>query len=359
MNLRLTAVLVLLMLAPSLAAYTTVSTMLTKPAEFYSSDEAKRLADNILTFQTEVGSWPKNIETAQKPYEGDSKKLSGTFDNGGTTFEMYFLAKVAHATREQKYVDSFNKALDLILKAQYDNGGWPQSYPLHQGQDGYDHYITYNDGAMARLMFLLRDVYTSEVYSFVTPEKKQLCRTAFDKGIDCILKTQVKVNGKLTSWCAQHDDKTLEPRAARKFEPVGLSACEIVGILHLLMVIEKPSPEVVASVDGAVAWLNEVKVTGIKIEDRPNKDLPKGFERFVVKDDKAPAIWARFYEIGTNRPIFGDRDGSVHYDLMEISHERRNGYSWYKGWPRNLVEKEYPEWKKKIDAQQAPATQPK
>ena len=37
-------------------------------------------------------------------------------------------------------------------------------------------------------------------------------------------------------------------------------------------------------------------------------------------------MWARFYEIGTNRPIFSDRDGFAKHDLSEIGYERRNGY---------------------------------
>ena len=41
-----------------------------------------------------------------------------------------------------------------------------------------------------------------------------------------------------------------------------------------------------------------------------------------------PRTWARLYEIRTNRPIYGDRDGSVHYHLSEISEERRLGYEW-------------------------------
>ncbi len=328
-------------------AYTSASKFLDKPAEWYAGDDAKRMADNILTFQAKEGAWPKNIETAEKPYTGDPKELEGTFDNGATTIEMYFLAKVAHATHEKKYEESFNKALALILKGQYDNGGWPQSYPIHGGDGGYDHYITFNDGAMTRLMFLLRDVYSSDVYNFVPDETKQACRKAFDKGIECILKCQIKVNGKLTAWCAQHDEKTFEPRPARKFEPISISGCESVGIVHVLMTIEKPSPEVAASIDAAVAWLDSVKIPGIRIEDTPNKDLPKGIQRRVVKDPSAPPMWARFYEIGTNRPIFSDRDTIVVYDLMEIGDERRNGYQWLKYWPKNLIEKEYPEWKKK------------
>jgi PelA/Pel-15E family pectate lyase len=346
MRIAVALILSLVLAGPALA-YTSAAKYLDKPAEWYASDDAKRMADNILTFQSKEGSWPKNTETAEKPYDGDPSKLEGTFDNGATTIEMYYLAKVAHATHEAKYAQAFDKALDLILKGQYANGGWPQSFPIHQGAEGYDHYITFNDGAMARLMFLLKDVYSSNVYDFVSDETKQACRKAFDKGVDCILKCQIKVNGKLTAWCAQHDDKTFEPRPARKFEPVSLSGCETVGIVHVLMSVEKPSPEIVAAVDAAVAWLDEVKIPGIRVEDRPNKDLPKGFERFVVKDPSAPPIWARFYEIGTNRPIFSDRDSVIRYDLMEVGHERRNGYAWLKYWPKNLVEKEYPEWKKK------------
>ena len=61
----------------------------------------------------------------------------------------------------------------------------------------------------------------------------------------------------------------------------------------------------------------------------------------------APPIWARFYEIGTNRPIFSDRDSVIKYSLGEVGLERRTGYQWLKYWPKNLIEKEYPAWKAK------------
>jgi len=59
------------------------------------------------------------------------------------------------------------------------------------------------------------------------------------------------------------------------------------------------------------------------------------------------AVWARFYEIGTNRRLFGDRDGTIHTDVQEISHERRNGYAWYVESPRSALEK-YEKWAAKI-----------
>ena len=51
----------------------------------------------------------------------------------------------------------------------------------------------------------------------------------------------------------------------------------------------------------------------------------------------APPLWARLYEIGTDRPIFGDRDRTIHYDVTELSSERRLGYQWYGGWPQPVV----------------------
>jgi hypothetical protein len=32
--------------------------------------------------------------------------------------------------------------------------------------------------------------------------------------------------------------------------------------------------------------------------------------------------------LGTNRPIYGDNDGRIHYSLEEISRERQLGYAW-------------------------------
>ena len=67
----------------------------------------------------------------------------------------------------------------------------------------------------------------------------------------------------------------------------------------------------------------------------------------VVADASAPPLWARFYDIDTNQPIFCDRDGVAKRQLGEIGHERRNGYGWYGPWPAALLEKDYPAWKQK------------
>jgi Pectic acid lyase len=64
----------------------------------------------------------------------------------------------------------------------------------------------------------------------------------------------------------------------------------------------------------------------------------------VVKDPGAGPVWARFYEVSTNRPIFLGRDGVVKYDVAQIEEVRRTGYAWYVDSPLELLSKDYPEW---------------
>jgi len=67
----------------------------------------------------------------------------------------------------------------------------------------------------------------------------------------------------------------------------------------------------------------------------------------VELDPAAPPVWARFYELGANRPIFVGRDSVVRCSLAEIKYERRNGYRHYVDGPAKLLEREYPTWKAK------------
>lgn len=46
------------------------------------------------------------------------------------------------------------------------------------------------------------------------------------------------------------------------------------------------------------------------------------------RSEIAPGQWARYYELRTNKQLFGDRDGKIYYQLQDISKERQRGYSW-------------------------------
>jgi pectate lyase len=128
----------------------------------------------------------------------------------------------------------------------------------------------------------------------------------------------------------------LEPAIARTYELASLSGSESAGILKYLMSLENPSPEVQRAVKAGVAWFKSVKLEGIRIEKIDG-------DRQVIKDDSASPVWARFYEIETNRPFFCDRDGVPKYALKDIGSERRNGYAWYGSWGESLLDT-YAKW---------------
>ncbi|MDX2048829.1 MAG: pectate lyase [Chitinophagaceae bacterium] len=323
------------------------------PDEWYSSDEAKMAADSVLKYQTQIGGWPKNNSFHKGMDQEEwlrivSSGIGATFDNGATVTEMIFLAKMYGKIKDDRYHSAFEKAFNYILEAQYKNGGWPQFYPYRKGNSvSYASHITYNDNAMVNVLQLLKDI-TEEKPLYkslqISSDMKAKAKAAFDKGIDCILKTQIRVNDKLTVWCAQHDEFTLLPANARTYEQASFSGQESVGIVQLLMEVNNPSKEIIEAVKAAMKWFDENKITGIKVENRPGLDGKKNI--VVVEDNNAPPLWARFYDLETGKPFFCDRDGVKKSSLKEIGDERRNGYSWYGNGPEKLLKK-YPEWTKK------------
>ena len=324
-----------------------------KPDEWYATAEALRIADNMLLYQRHSGGWPKNIDMAKPLSESNraslrrqQKKTDSTIDNGATFTQLSVLARVYTAQKQERHRESFLKGLDYLLNAQYANGGWPQFYPDLRG---YYKHITFNDDAMIGVMELLREVAKNKpAYSFVDDARRARAAQAVEKGIECILKTQVIVDGRRTVWCAQHDEVTFAPVAARKFEVASLSGGESVGIVRFLMSIKDPSPEVIEAIESAVTWFEQTQLKGIKWVEKADVSKPNGIDRVVLKDPDGGPIWARFYEMGTNRPIFVGRDGVIKYDVAQIEHERRTGYNWYVDAPAKLLKKEYPAWKKSL-----------
>ena len=114
---------------------------------------------------------------------------------------------------------------------------------------------------MINVMKLLRDIYECEpLYWYVPQELREKAKTAFDKGVECILATQVIQDGKPTVWCAQHDFESLAPVKARAYELPSLSGQESDNIVLLLMDIPNPSPEIIAAVENAIAWFEKSKI---------------------------------------------------------------------------------------------------
>jgi len=323
-----------------------------KEGDWFKTLESKEIAENVLLYQRDIGGWPKNIQMnkplseAEKQYliELKSSTKDVTTDNGATHQEMLFLSKIYRQKPDGRYKNAFLKGLNYLLEAQYDNGGWPQYYPLRHG---YYTHITYNDDSMVNILRVLKEVKDKTDYFSIKPSDTIIKKVelAFEKGIDCILKTQYKQKGVLTAWCAQHDENTLQPAKARSYELPSLSGAESANIVWLLMDIENPSNEIINAVNKAVAWFEKTKITGLS-EVREFSDKGKTIKKTIVSDKNASPIWARFMDLDDNTPFFCDRDGIKKATLAEIGEERRNGYAWYKTSPQKVLDK-YPKWKEK------------
>jgi pectinesterase len=330
-----------------------------EPDAFFTSPPGLAIADNVVGWQNPNGGWFKNYDPTQpRPANilddpksgpaGDDDSVwhrVSTFDNSATYSEMRVLARAYRVLKKDAYRRAFDRGLEYIFESQYPNGGWPQRFPL---QNNYGRTITFNDDAITGVMILLEDiVHQKHDFAFVSDEQRQKCKAAFDRGIDCILNCQINVNGQLTVWCQQHDEKTLAPAGGRAYELPSLCGEESADIALLLMRIEHPSERVRQAVDAAAAWYENSKIIGKRLKYAARSDAPRGQDYVILDDPSAPPMWARFYDLKTNRPFFCSRDGIARDSVAQISVERRTGYAWYGTWG-DAVAKAYEAWKTAI-----------
>jgi PelA/Pel-15E family pectate lyase len=346
---------------------------------FYKSTEALHTAETILSFQIPSGGWSKNLNMAGPPrlpgQSYTSNNISrflgpddfdkpanpdwnyvGTLDNDATNTELHFLARMSTAypgPDGERFRKSFLRGVGYLLRAQYPNGGWPQVWPL---EGGYHDAITFNDNAVTESASLLHDSSVGAGhYGFVPADIRKKSAAASDRALTVILKCQLVLNGKKTIWAQQHDPLTLLPVAGRNFEPAALSAGESADLLMYLMRLPKPSPDVRASIEAGIAWLNANAIYGYAFVGgrgtRPPTaeggaaPQPALVPRHLEAQPGAGPIWARYYSLTTGKPIFGDRDKTIHDDENDLSVERKNGYAWYSSGEKQALDA-YAGWKK-------------
>lgn len=324
----------------------------------YAPTQVQEIVGNILLFQRDNGGWPKDYDmTAVLTAEQKAKVIATrsnndtSYDNGNLHSQVDYLARAVAQKNEPQWREACLRGFDFMLASQYPNGGFPQRHP---NPKSFHAHITFNDGVMMGILEVLRDAALgSPHFSWLDQPRRDRAQAAVLRGVDCILKCQIRVGGKLTGWCQQHDEKTFEPRPARTFELASICPQETTEMARFLMKIEKPSTDIVNAIEGAATWLQSAQLTGIrvdKVKAPPEEFLRHSadFDKVVVQDPKAKPIWARHYEIGTDKPVFAGRDGIKKYALAEIERERRTGTPWYGGWPENLLRAEYPKWRQKV-----------
>jgi len=329
---------------------------LNREASWYAGADALRIADNVVSFQTPAGGWGKNFDLSKgsrlpgeryapnnvsrflSPDDFDTPKdpdwnYIGTIDNDATITQIEFLAKIVSAVgteRSATYRTAFLQGIQYLFSAQFPNGGWPQVWPL---EGGYHDAITFNDNAMVQAIDMMRSIADGRnEYAFVPADVRLHARAAFERGMQCILATQLMSGGRLAVWAQQYDALTLMPVSARNYEMPALSGSESDDVMILLMDdLPNPTAEEQRAIRAAAAWFKKTAIYGQVYG-------PTAIGRGLTPKQGAGPIWARYYQIDTDKPIFGDRDKSIHDDLSELSSERRNGYSWFGSDPQRALD---------------------
>ncbi len=297
-------------------------------------EAAERAGEALARGQLASGGWDYSIDFAPEasakvyrrsdigrlaPSDATRRFNRSTLDDDTTTAALRFLLEltlepvVVSPARRAEIRSAFEHGRRALLAAQYPNGAWPQRFegpapstntapirparfPESVGQhpgNRYYGYYTLNDHVHANAMRTLLAIWRA------TGDAE--CLAAARRAGEFLILAQLPAPQPV--WAQQYNLE-MEPAWARAFEPPAVCTAESVGAIRALMRLHEATGDdhFLAPIPAAIAW----------------------FERSAISSNR----WARFYELRTNRPIYGDRDGRIHYTLAELSEERRTGYGW-------------------------------
>ncbi|MGD9497455.1 MAG: pectate lyase [Armatimonadota bacterium] len=278
---------------------------------------ARQVADSLVWGQLACGGWDYNIDFSP---EGEQRwfyrhnvgsanpaltsgRNVGTMDDNVTQHATRLLMAVDMALDRQDAAihEATMAALEFLLEAQGDDGGWPQRYPL--AGRGYGDFVTLNDNTLrdcADVMMIAWRNYGDQRY--------------YDAVVRCgefLIKAQLPEPQ--ATWAQQYD-ADLRPAWARRFEPPAACGGESFGAMRQLMDIALFTGEerFLAPLPAAMDWFERSR-------------LPNG-------------RWARFYELKTNRPLYFYAET---YRLTYDSSNVPTHYSFEGGYYNPRIREEY------------------
>ena len=314
----------------------------------------KTLADNVISWQLDNGGFYKHkLSVYSNPWDGESAKSKwhgkvinadgtetkipiGTIDNDATVRELMFLADVYQRSGEEKYRTATRKAFDFLIEMQFSKGGFPQVYPARSGTL-YSNYVTYNDNAMVRVMYMLdkaREANWPFNGDVLTNEQRSAAKKATKKGIKYTRRAQIFTNGERTLWCGQHDPENYDPLGARSYELPGRDAKASALIIAYLMT-QPQTADIKEVVESGLAFYRKPDTykTDTKYIKRSKSSTDDTYNPFQPKT--GTTTWYRFYELDSDIPFFSGRlptdkipGNGKQYDIMDVEPERRYGYEW-------------------------------
>lgn len=332
------------------------------PYRRHRPEEIIHIAENLLLLQRPDGGWPKNVDWLRVLGDDDRAILPwglvpvhpgnrnarrwarSTIDNHNVHPQIRYLAEVHRQTELDVLRDASLRGIDYLLRQQRPSGGW----------SGADlDAVTFNDDVTQGVLAFFREVLSDRtLYGFVDRERTSHLERAYASGIAYILRCQIEVRGRSTGWAQQHAHEDCRPLGGRRHEPAAIASRETVSVVRLLMGIDRPGADVVQAIRSAARWLDETKLTGIRVVSVPTAPIESRYrtiraDRVVIEDPDAEPIWARFYDLRTGRPVFATSQGAEVDALEKVDRTSRSNYAWYDDEATDLLRIEYPAWERR------------
>lgn len=261
----------------------------------YYLDCATKVADALIRGQHPSGGWHYFIDfdpAGTKAYwkEFFSKcwgwqehmkwRTNCTFDDFSTSEPVRFFMRLCKMSNESRFVQARDRALAFMLEAQYNDGSWPQRYPL---DTDYSAYSTFNDSVIADCISVLL-----EAHEILGGEKYY---DAARKGMDFYLLAQLPEPQ--PGWAQQYT-RELKPGSGRPFELDTVCAGQTLDNVQDLMRFYRITGDkkYLGAIPRALDWLERVRF----------KDA-QGYTHTY------------FYEAGTDRPMYVRQTGTTVDDV--------------------------------------------
>jgi hypothetical protein len=245
---------------------------------------AEEAANALIRGQNELGGWEHKI------YFDRPKGKKVSFDDNQTQSAISFLMGLDQEINSPNLTEAVKRALDMMLKSQLDNGGWPHQYPL---QGNYHDYATFNDQGIndcIRVMIEADFYYGNEDFT-----------TGLRKVGRFLMISQLPPPQ--AGWAQQYNEY-LQPAWARTFEPPAVCPSASLNNIHSLidLYLHTGQGEFLEPIPDAIRWLKASR-------------MPNG-------------KWGRFLELGTNEALYYDRGRIRVESVQELSLERSTGYGY-------------------------------
>lgn len=292
-------------------------------------DYARRAADALIYGQHPLGGWHYFIdfdmpglaewyETSASQYKWGYEEYrhyygNCTYDDNTTQGATLFLLRYYMATLDAAYREPVERALDFILMSQYPNGAWPQRYPLryefaHDGLPDYTSLYTMNDNSM-------RDIIRVLVEAWEQLGNEEYLKAA-KRGMDFMILAQGPSDQ--AGWAEQYD-MDMRPVWARTHEIASYMPRQSVQVMEQLMAFYLITGDrrYLSPIPAGIGWLES--------------------SAYGTNEDGLYQM-ARYYEPGTNKPLYQHKTDRVNEDGYGIYLWDNDGSTVSGGWNYTLVD---------------------